>query len=298
MTTIAYDRPVKDLISQLAATGHYGENGQPKDKSFRKTSVTFHHNGGAHNTHEDVLRTWTTREASAQFDVDESGAIAQYVGVDQYAWAVGNTEGNESSVSIEQANSTGSPTYEVAEATWQNACRLAGWLFVHVIGEAPTTENVFPHQHWSSTDCPGPWVMSHFGLYVQETQKNYEIFKSGGSPSPSPTPTPASNNEDLAEDGELGPKTISRWQEVMGTPVDGKISIPSSMLVAEVQRQLNRRINANLRVDGFGIVQNDQPYNTVAALQKYLGTSQDRRLSVPVSECITALQKRLNLGRF
>jgi hypothetical protein len=291
LTTIDYDLPVKDLVDQLSATGHVTH------ESFKKTSVTFHHNGGVNVSHEGVLETWTTREASAQFDVDIHGAVAQYVKVDEYAWAVGNTEGNQSSISIEQADATGSPDWMVSNETFKAACRLAAWLFVHVIGEAPSASNIFPHQHWSSTDCPGPWVMNHFGMYVSEVQTQYSALK-GGSPSPSPTPTPASNNEDLVEDGELGPKTITRWQEVMGTPVDGEISVPSSMLVAEVQRQLNRRIDAHLLVDGYGIVQNDQPYDTVAALQKYLGTPQDRRLSVPKSQAIETLQKRLNQGRF
>jgi hypothetical protein len=294
LTTINYDRPIADYVDRLSATGHRGESGYPADKTFKKTSVTFHHNDGT-QSFDGVLQTWTERQASAHFDVDVHGNVAQFVKVDEYAWAVGNTEGNQSSISIEQADLNES--YEIAEVTWKAACRLAAWLFVHVIGEAPSSANIFPHQHWSSTDCPGPWVMSHFGMYISEVQAQYAILK-GGSPSPSPTPSPASNNEDLVEDGELGPKTISRWQEVMGTPVDGVISVPSSMLVAEVQRQLNRRINANLLVDGYGIVQNNQPYNTVAALQKYLGTPQDRRLSVPVSECIKQLQKRLNQGRF
>lgn len=291
MTTISYDHPVKDLIDQLSATGHVTHD------SFKKTSVTFHHNGGVNVSHEGVLETWTSRPASAHFDVDFLGNIAQYVKVDEYAWAVGNTEGNQSTISIEQADASGSPNWEVSEATWKSACRLAAWLFLHVIGEAPSSANIFPHQHWSSTDCPGPWVLGHFGMYITEVQAQYAALK-GESPSPSPTPSPASNNDDLEVDGKLGKLTIARWQEVMGTPVDGVISVPSSMLVAEVQRQLNRRIDAHLLVDGYGIVQNNQPYDTVAALQRYLGTPQDRRLSVPVSECIKQLQRRLNQGRF
>ena len=297
MTTINYDRSVADFIDRLSATGHRGESGYPADKTFKKTSVTFHHNGGLNVSHEGVLETWTEREASAHFDVDSSGNVAQYVKVDEYAWAVGNTVGNQSTISIEQADVSDAPNWEVAEATWKSACRLAAWLFVHVIGDAPSSFNIFPHQHWSSTDCPGPWVMGNFGKYITEVQSQYAILK-GSSPSPSPTPSPASNSDRIAEDGELGPETIRRWQEIMGTPVDGVISTPYSNLVAEVQRQLNRRISAGLVVDGNGIFQNNEPYNTVAALQRYLGTPQDRRLSVPVSECIKQLQKHLNQGRF
>jgi hypothetical protein len=89
VTTIAYDLPVKDLIAGLDATGHVTHT------AYRKTSVTFHHNGGR-LSHEGVLEVWKTREASAHFDVDGNGAVAQYVRVNEYAWATGNTEGNKS----------------------------------------------------------------------------------------------------------------------------------------------------------------------------------------------------------
>src|SRR4051812_28409013 len=98
MTTINYDQPVKDLVDALSATKHVTH------QSFKKTSVTLHHNGGVANSHEDVLNTWKSREASAHFDVDVHGGVAQYVKVDEYAWAVGNESGNESTISIEMAD--------------------------------------------------------------------------------------------------------------------------------------------------------------------------------------------------
>jgi hypothetical protein len=104
----------------------------------------------------------------------------------------------------------------------------------------------------------------------------------------------------LLVDGVLGRNTISRWQQIMHTPVDGVIdAIPGhSSLVSAVQRHLNSVINAGLAVDGQGIVQDGKSYKTVAALQRYLGTSQDGRLSTPVSECVKAVQRRLNTNTF
>ncbi len=182
MTTINYDQPVEDLVSALSATGHVTH------QSFTKTSITVHHNGGVANTHEDVLNTWRTREASAHFDVDVHGAIAQYVDVHEYAWATGNTQGNESSISIEMADATGAPSWEIADATWKSMCRLAAWLFHHVIGARPSSENVFPHAHWVSDDCPGPWAMSHFAEFIVEMQHQYDLM--AGTPSvPSSPPS-------------------------------------------------------------------------------------------------------------
>jgi len=118
--TIAYDKPVKNLIDQLSATGHVTHT------KFKKKSVTLHHNAGR-LSHEGVLKVWQTRPASAHFDVDAKGAVAQYVAVNEYAWAAGNLKGNQESIHIENANATLAPGWSVADATWQSSARLAGW---------------------------------------------------------------------------------------------------------------------------------------------------------------------------
>ncbi|WP_165820933.1 N-acetylmuramoyl-L-alanine amidase [Pueribacillus theae] len=41
-------------------------------------------------------------------------------------------------------------------------------------------------------------------------------------------------------DGKLGPETIRKLQKYLGTPVDGVISRPSSTMVKELQRRLNK----------------------------------------------------------
>lgn len=178
---IAYDRPVKNLIDALSATGHVTH------KAYRKTSVTFHHNGGR-LSHEGVLSVWKVRPASAQFDVDGKGAVCQYVKVNEYAWAVGNTKGNQTSISIELANSAVGGQWPVAEVTWKSGARLAGWLFAKVIGVRPTKDNVFLHHHWSSTACAGPYMDSVYNQLLAECQKAYDYFKAASKPPRPPQP--------------------------------------------------------------------------------------------------------------
>lgn len=172
MTTIAYDLPVEDYVDRLSATHHVTH------ESYKKTSVTLHHNAG-NLTHAGILAVWTTRPASAHFDVDSKGAVAQYVKVDEYAWATGSTHGNETSISIEMADATFSPNWAVSETTWKAAARLAAWLFVHEIKARPNASNFFPHRHWSATDCPGPYVIKHFNEILVEAQVQYDKFMSG-----------------------------------------------------------------------------------------------------------------------
>lgn len=167
--TINYDHHVKNLIDELSETGHVYHT------KYRKRSVTFHHNGG-NLSFEDVLRTWTFKKASAHFDSNEFGNIAQFVDAEEYAWAVGNTEGNKETISIELANKTGAPHWEVNEATWKSGARLAGWLFAHVIEEEPTHKNVLLHDHWSATECPGPYIRSIYRELLAEVQHWYKHF--------------------------------------------------------------------------------------------------------------------------
>jgi hypothetical protein len=112
------------------------------------------------------------------------------------------------------------------------------------------------------------------------------------------TPPPVDTTQSLKVDGVLGPKTISKWQTTVGTPVDGVISTPYSQLVAEVQRRLNNAMHFGLDIDGNGIFQDNKWYHTAGALQRYLGSPVDGIIFAPVSECIKALQRRLNTGRF
>lgn len=111
-------------------------------------------------------------------------------------------------------------------------------------------------------------------------------------PAPKPVPGPAPRPVWwVAEDGDLGPATIRRWQGYMGTPVDGVISRPSK-LIERVQEYLNGKIHAGLLKDGI------LGPRTIKALQRYLGTPQDGVISSPRSAMVKALQHALNTGRF
>lgn len=180
--TIAYDRTVSNLIDELSATGHVTH------RAYKKTSVTLHHNGGR-LSHQGVLNVWKTRPASAHFDVDSAGAVAQYVKVNEYAWAVGNMAGNQSSISIEMANSKLAPTWEVSETTWKSAARLAGWLFAKVIGARPSKSNLFYHKHWSATNCAGPFMDKIYDKVLKAAQEAYDEFKEKKDTPSSPRPS-------------------------------------------------------------------------------------------------------------
>lgn len=177
----AYDKGVKNLIGGLNATGHVTHTQHRKDR------VTIHHNGGR-LSHEGVLNVWKTRPASAHFDVDAAGNVAQYVEMNEYAWACGNTEGNQRSISIEMCNAATTGDWPVSETTWRSAARLAGWIHAKVFGFRPTIETIVPHHHWKATTCAGPYMDGKLGEFIRVAQQAYDFFKTGGS---QPTPAPS-----------------------------------------------------------------------------------------------------------
>lgn len=158
------------------------------------------------------------------------------------------------------------------------------------------------HQQYVNTACPGPFMIRHIPAIVAAAN--------GGEPpvvTPPTAPPPAHTSNKLDVDGDLGPKTIARWQQVVGTPVDGVISTPHSALVARVQELLNARgqhgYNGKpLVVDGQGIASNSAhrvgKFQTIYALQTYLGTPADGYEDAHDSAVIRALQERLNTGTF
>lgn len=127
------------------------------------------------------------------------------------------------------------------------------------------------HRDLKATACPGRHVYSQLN-----------VIKGGRSdPTPTPgTPAPAP----LTIDGYLGRATIRRWQQVMGTTVDGVISKPSQ-LIAAAQKAMG------IKVDGY------LGQQTIRALQTRMGTTVDGVISKP-SQMVKALQRRLNAGRF
>ena len=127
------------------------------------------------------------------------------------------------------------------------------------------------------------------------TGTNWHLNELAKPAAPKP---PAASPSQLLVDGKLGPKTISRWQQIMHTPVDGKISEKSS-LVRAVQERLRATVDHRLVVDGDGNSLDRNVFRkTVAALQRYLKSPVDGVISTPVSQVVKALQRRLNTGKF
>lgn len=114
--------------------------------------------------------------------------------------------------------------------------------------------------------------------------------KSATKPKPPTKPTESATVM-LDDDGQLGPKTIKRWQQVMKNPT-GATGKWSTNWVKFLQGFLKERVDHRLEVDGVWGVK------SIRALQMYLKAPVDGVISEPKSKTIVAVQRRLNTGKF
>lgn len=176
------------------------------------------------------------------------------------------------------------------------------WLIKYAREKGGAGGRVRPHDVFTGTACPGPLLRP---VALLRDRQPIPVPPSAPKPPAPPKPAPAPTGK-LVLNGVLDEPTVKRWQQVMGTSVDGKISEPSQ-LVRKVQAHLRARGYKGkpgqlLVVDGLGIQPNTTrsvgPTYTINALQRYLGTKNDGILSEGGSSAVRALQQRLNAGRF
>ena len=98
------------------------------------------------------------------------------------------------------------------------------------------------HQYTEDGYLPG--YSSHLDLDRLRDRAAWDAMIGGGhvtvsAPAAPPAPTAVDGQQRLDEDGEMGPATIARFQQVMGTPIDGELDDDGSPAVEAFQRFLN-----------------------------------------------------------
>lgn len=98
------------------------------------------------------------------------------------------------------------------------------------------------HQYTEDGYLPG--YSGHLDLDRLRDRAAWDAMIGGGhvtvsAPAASPAPTAVDGQQRLDEDGEMGPATIARFQQVMGTPIDGELDDDGSPAVERFQAFLN-----------------------------------------------------------
>lgn len=154
------------------------------------THVTLHHmtivSSGTDAGNTAALgacyQTWQSREASANYGV-AGDQVWQFVSDNDAPWSDANSTSNHSTLSIEHANSTTGPKWEVGDQTMVTGQRLVATLHrLYGLGR-PTRATVRVHRDYFATSCPGPYMMAHLDAYIAAAAKFYD---NPDTPTPAP----------------------------------------------------------------------------------------------------------------
>lgn len=186
--------------------------------------VVLHYNGGD-LSFQGCYDTWQTRRASAHYQVQSDGQVGQFVHDLDTAWHAGYMPANKRSIGIEHANQGDSITDQcIVSGSHLTAaiCKAYG------LGRPEWGSNVFPHNRFSSTDCPGPLREGtrFHDSYMQYAGEWYDAMENGTEPEnqvpASPQPI---NDTSLGDLTWWGPKFTLALQDQLGSEYhDGIVS--------------------------------------------------------------------------
>lgn len=157
--------------------------------------IVLHHNAG-NLTIRGCYNVWQDREASAHYQVQSDGRIGQLVWDKDTAWHAGDFNANATSIGIEHADCQTRP-WMISAACLENGAHLVAALCKYYkLGRPTWMKNVFPHSHFSATECPASIAGSQNAAYMKRAQEWYDAMTKGSSaPKPSkpskPAPKPA-----------------------------------------------------------------------------------------------------------
>ena len=123
-----------------------------------KTHITLHWMDGtlagtdAHFQNPGTIIDGRGTGTSTQYGIGQT-EIHQYVPEGEYAHGDGDAYSNANGISIEHE---GGPDRPITDAVYDLSARLVADIAArHQLGELKVDVNVFPHNHWVATECPG-----------------------------------------------------------------------------------------------------------------------------------------------
>ena len=150
--------------------------------------IVLHHNAGNLSIDQCYDLWQYQREASAHYQVQGDGLIGQLVNDGDTAWHAGNA--NSWTIGIEHANNNFGP-WTISDATLEAGAHLVAALCKYYgLGRPQWMVNVFPHNHFSATACPGEIAGSQNAAYMARAQAWYDAMMNGTDPGDAPSSQP------------------------------------------------------------------------------------------------------------
>ena len=167
------------------------------------TKITWHHAAGVMSSQN--LLNWghdPRCTGSWQYGVGNDGIIHQLINEADRAWTSSSPWNDNRAVTIEVANSTGAPNWEIGQRAWDAAIELT----VDIIRRNPGitrgdgrpglwfdgTQNgsLTFHDMFTNTACPGPFIRNRAQQICDEVNAKLDGLVGNSATVTPPTPTP------------------------------------------------------------------------------------------------------------
>ena len=181
-------------VSPLATESYPAYAGNYSGPEARKniTAITIHHMAGVLSAAScGAIFQRPGRNGSSHYGIGVNGEIAWYVDENCVAWTNSNWPSNQSSVTIENSNSSTGGDWPVSDATLNSLIKLVADIAKrNGLGKLVPGENLTWHSMFASTDCPGPYLLSKMQYIADEANKiNFPEPTPAPAPAPAPAPT-------------------------------------------------------------------------------------------------------------
>ena len=115
------------------------------------------------------------RQASSNYGIGTDGRVACYVEEENRAWTTGSREIDNRAITIEVANCSREPNWEVSDealesliALCADICKRYGFKLNYT---GDKSGNLHMHKWYQATACPGPYLESKFAYIAEEVNK-------------------------------------------------------------------------------------------------------------------------------
>ena len=148
------------------------------------TKVTIHHQAGALSPERLAQIFNGSRQASSNYGISKDGVISQMVKESDRAWTSSSSWNDGQAVTIEVANSTGAPNWEISQKSWDALIALCADICIRN-GIEPsydgTKNGTFTeHLMFANTACPGPYIHARMKEIVRQVKEKMQ----GQEPAP------------------------------------------------------------------------------------------------------------------
>jgi len=143
------------------------------DKKINK--VTIHHQAGTASPERLAQMFNGARQASSNYGISNDGVISQMVKESDRAWTSSSSWNDGQAVTIEVANSTGAPNWEISQKAWDALIALCADICTRN-GIEPSydgTKNATftLHKMFANTACPGPYIEGRMKEIVRQVKE-------------------------------------------------------------------------------------------------------------------------------